>query len=81
MSGRDGTLPPGWAVRVTTEQLIGGQPMVMIFAAAFSSPLEAVEAVKQQHKATPDEKVEALTVLRGDTLTALGIAPGQVVVL
>jgi len=78
MSSRNGTLPAGWAVRVTTQQLIAGQPMVMLYAAAVSGPSEAEEAVKGRARSTPDEKIEAVAILAKSTLDRLGLAPGDV---
>jgi len=78
MSSRDGTLPAGWAVRVTTEELIRGQPLVMLFAAAISGPSEAEEAVKRRDRSTPNETVKAVSTLSKTTLDRLGLTPGDV---
>ena len=77
----NGTKPAGWVVRVTTQQLVGGAPMTMLYAAAFFMPNEAEEAVRKRDRATPDEKVEAVDILSQTTLDRLGIGPGNVEVM
>lgn len=81
MSSRDGTLPAGWAVRVTTDQMIAGEPMMVIYAVAVSSPSEAVSIVREVAKTTADEDAKAVGVLKAETLKAYGIAPGQAAML
>lgn len=47
MSSRDGTMPLGWYVRVTTTELVQGEPVTKLYLAGYSMPGEAEEAVKQ----------------------------------
>lgn len=78
-SDRDEAHPAGWSVRITTQQMSGGSPMQAIYIAGFSSPSDAVEAVRRRDGATPDEKVEALDPMPLSKLAGLGCKPGEVI--
>lgn len=78
MAAPDGLPPAGWAVRVTTQRLGGGEPMRTWYAAAIFLPNEAEAAVRARDGATPDEIIEAVHPISQVLLDALGIARGCV---
>ena len=64
MSSRDGTMPSGWVVRVTMPDQTVTVGLPMLYAAMFSVPSDAVEAVKQHRRSpTTSEMYEAIKTL------------------
>ena len=68
----------GWVVRITTQQLSGGQPMTALYAVAMKTPDAAIEVAKARDGATPGEKAEAVDRLSSKALEALGIVDSEV---
>jgi len=57
-------MPSGWVVRVTVPGQTMGAGLPMVYAAMFSVPSEAVEAVKQHRRSpTASEMYEAIKTL------------------
>jgi hypothetical protein len=47
--------PPGWYVRVTTSELVQGEPVTVLYLAGYSMPGEAEEAVRQTRSAAGEQ--------------------------
>jgi hypothetical protein len=81
MANLDESSPAGWAVAITTEQRVRGQPVLRLCAVAVSGQSEAEEAVRNRDNAAPNEKVTAVAPLAQSTLDKVGVAPRGVRVL
>jgi hypothetical protein len=67
----------GQVVRVTTKQMGGGEPMIVLYAVAAENPVRAEEIVRIATNST-DEQIEAVGPIRWDVLTdRFGLTDGQ----
>ncbi len=79
MSNRNGTLPPGWAVRVNRDSAGDRYLTTFVYAARLASPAEAVRRVCERFGF--DERlneVETIGVLSVKTLDDAGVPPDDV---
>ena len=75
---RDRVFPVGWAIRVVSGQPVRGRRVHTLYAAAFSSRAEALDAVKRRDNSSPDETLEVVTTLSRLTIDRMFMAPGDV---
>ncbi len=68
----------GNIIRITTQRLGGGSPLVRDFYVAIVDPGKSIEAVKVFTNASHDEKVEVVGALNDNTVAGLGLASGEV---
>jgi hypothetical protein len=68
-----GTLPVGFIVVVETQHRFGlGAPIALAYAATFSNPVDALNAVKKL--GGPNEKVRVVAEMQKSTATVLGLS-------
>jgi len=75
MSSRDGTLPPGFWVRATKTDPVGGYPEMTMYVASTSDPGEAKKIVQVIVGGGSDVAVVGAAALT--TIERLGIKPGE----
>jgi hypothetical protein len=70
------TQPIGWYVRVTTTEIVEGEPRTILYVVGYPTPEEAERAVRQT-RSLPGERYE---VLEGEVVAGRGPRPkpGQV---
>lgn len=68
----------GWAVSVLTERLGGGEPMMVLYAAALPDQSAAIEAVCKWLGYLPGDGVGEANPISRQVVTALGRTPGEV---
>ena len=70
-----------WAVAVWTERLGGGRPMLVRYAVLASSRDEAIDLVQMQPWFASGDDVGQVDQLSKTTAQALGLQPGQVLMM
>ena len=66
-------MPIGWYVRVTTTEIVNGEPLTTLYVVGHATPREAEEAVRLA-RSIPGEKYQALD---GEITAGIGPQPKQ----
>ncbi len=81
MSLRDGSSPQAWTAKEMAGMLVQAQSAMAIYAVNTANPAEAEQIVRRLYNIEAGHRLDVCSNLSAETLSRLGLAPGEAAAL